>query len=216
MPKLLLAGLAVLLLAADAPAQPLPPPTAYSAEMLVTFKNSQVIFGMKIYRDGAKMMVEQFRDTPDPIEAWLPTVPPSRSRVYYNLDTHKWFSTDPDTNPSTVPGRPVTVSPNCRTGTFRNFWDDPFDRSAQLMEEFNRQNPIETGTTALNGFSTRILVSRTGATKMKIWLDTKYGLIVKAESQGRLLFELKKLTVEQPKASLLIDPPYCAFAVPTP
>ena len=216
MAKMLPAGLVALVVAAGAPAQPVPPPTAYSATMLVTL-SGPAIYGKKVYRDGARMMVEQFQDTPDPIGAFLaPTVQAHRSRVYYNLDTHQWFGTDPNEGPSTALDRPASVSPNCRTGTFQNLGDDPFEHSARLMEEFNRQNPVETGTATLNGFSTRIIESTTGAGKTKIWLDTKYGVIVKAESQGKLLFELKKLTVERPKASLLTEPSYCAFAVATP
>lgn len=113
-----------------------------------------------------------------------PAVQANRNRVYYNLDTHKWFATDPNEGPSTALDRPASVSPNCRTGTFQKLWDDPFERSARLTQEFSRQNPLETGTATLNGFSTRVLESATSAGKTKIWLDTKYGIIVKAVSQA--------------------------------
>jgi hypothetical protein len=82
------------------------------------------------------------------------------------------------------------------------------------MKEFNRESPVEIGTATLNGFPTRILESTTSAGKTKVWLDTNYGVIVKAESHGKLLFELKQLTVEHPKASLLTEPSNCAFALP--
>jgi hypothetical protein len=217
MAKMFLAGLVALDMAAVAPAQPVPPPTAYSATILVTLTNGPAIYGKRVYRDGARMMVEEFQDTPVPMGPFLaPTVQGHRGRVYYNLDTHKWFGTDPNAGPSTAPDRPASVSANCRTGTFQNLWDDPFEHSARLMEEFNRENPVETGTATLNGFSTRILESPTGFGKTKIWLDTKYGVIVKAESQGKLLFELKKLTVERPKAPLLTAPAYCPLAAATP
>ncbi len=217
MAKMSLVALVTLVTAAGAPAQSAPPPTAYSATMLVTLTSGPAVYGKKVYRDGARMMVEQFEDAPNPIGAFLaPTVQAHRSRVYYNLDTRKWFGTDANEGPSTALDMPASVSLNCRTGTFQTLWDDPFEHSAKLMEEFNRQNPVETGNATLNGFSTRILESTTGAGKTKIWLDTKYGVIVKAEAQGKVFFELRKLTVERPKASLLTEPSYCAFAVGAP
>lgn len=217
MAKIGLAVLVALGMAASPPVPAVPPPSAYSATMLVTFTSSPTVYGKKVYRDGARLMVEQFQDAPDPIGGFLaPTFQAHRSRVYYNLDTHKWFSTDANEGPSTAQDMPASVSPNCRTGTFQNLGDDLFERSAKLMEEFRLQNPVETGTATVNGFSTRVLQSTAGAPKTKIWLDRKYGVIVKAESQGKLFFELKRLTVERPKGSILIEPSYCAFAVATP
>jgi|GEM_PF-3413672 len=215
MARILLVALTALGMAAGAPAQTVPPPKAYSATMLVTFANNSTIYEKKVYRDGARMMVEQFQDAPTPLSPSLsPSAQLHRNRVYYNLDTHKWFGTDPSEGPSIQADRPASVSPNCRVGTFQNVFDDPFEHSTMLMEEFDRQNPVEKGTATVNGFSTRILESTTGAEKTKIWLDTKYGVIVKAESHGKLLFELRKLSVEKPKESLLTEPSYCSFATP--
>lgn len=113
MAKMLLAGVVGLVMAAGAPAQLVRPPTAYSATILVTLTNGAAIYGKKVYRDGARMMVEEFQDTPVPMGPFLaPPVQGHRGRIYYNLDTHKWFGTDANAGPSTAPDRPASVSAN--------------------------------------------------------------------------------------------------------
>src|ERR1700679_4296835 len=95
MAKVLLTGLVAVVWSPGSPAQPIPPPTAYSATMLVTRTSGPTIYEKKVYRDGNKIMVQEFQDYPEPISASLnPTVQLRRNRVYYNLDTHKWFRAD--------------------------------------------------------------------------------------------------------------------------
>jgi len=207
MSKLLVFSLAVLFNAGSGWTQTEAPPKAYTA---VTMRNSMKgpIVEAKIYRDGSKAVVDRTVLLPPS----APSSPgSSRARTYYGLDTHQWFRTDLNLGPSRYADQPFSASPNCTTGTFSDGWGDPFEESARLMREVNKRNPQQIGTEMVNGFRTRVLES-TGSDKIKVWLDTRYGLVIKAESGGRTIFEAKKLTVAEPKASLLTVPPYCEFA----
>ena len=80
------------------------------------------------------------------------------------------------------------------------------------MHDIDKLSPREIGTAMVNGFSTRVLESTTGPTKMKVWLDTRYGLMSQAEERGRLIYEVKHPTVASPPASFFAVPSYCAYA----
>lgn len=153
---------------------------------------------MKVYRDGDRGMVDIIKR---PVAGGIPV---TRPRSFYDLVNHKVFSLDLNGNP-----------PVCGAGTFGGDWGDPFEMTAGLMDDVNKQNPKQTGTETLNGFETRVLESTTGKDKIKVWLDTKYGMLVKADAGGTTLIEVKQLTLGPPTAGLLKVPASCAAAPPT-
>jgi hypothetical protein len=116
--------------------------------------------------------------------------------------------------PSSLPANLATVNaPDCRVGTFRdNEWGDIFARSNRMMADLNAHDPRQAGKEHLNGFETRILEATVFGTRTRVWLDTRYGLVVKLESQGRTQMEVKRLTLVKPGPAQLAPPPYCASA----
>ncbi|HEY3740931.1 MAG TPA: hypothetical protein VGL53_13855 [Bryobacteraceae bacterium] len=185
-------------------------PTVYSAAV-ETMQPGGPLVSRKIDRDGPRVTVE--RSTSLPFQAHGRQSPTPSTRVYYNLDFRRWFSTDLNYGPSISPNLPISSSPNCRAGTFDGTWGDPFIQSARLLSAVNQRSPSQTGTATLNGFSTRILETSTGNQKMKIWLDdATHGLVVRADIDGRTVFNVKRLTLAEPKASSFVPPTYCDFA----
>jgi hypothetical protein len=159
----------------------------------------------KIYRDGAKALMDI-------------TVPPSQQspkgmhhRSLYDLQTQRSYDWDP-----------MDPSVPCTPGAFSGDWGDPFASSAEMTADIPKQNPKQLGAETVNGIATQVLeVVPSGQGKSKLWLDPKYGLIVKWESMGpdgqyQSMIEVKELSFARPPASVFILPPNCAKAAAGP
>ena len=174
-------------------AQYAPAPTAYSATVVNSMMGPAVT--MQVHRDGNKAVVDQ-------------SYSGGHTHTLYDLQTHQTYSWDP-ANPSG----------SCSRGTFGGDWGDPFATSAGMTAEMNSQHPRELGSETINGFAAKVYESAgpAGALTAKVWLDPKYGLIVKLEmtqkgSPTRTIMETKQLTLARPAASLFTMPAACGQA----
>jgi len=177
-------------------------PIAYT----VTETNS--MFGptmmVKIYRNGSKALVDSSSgaDWPGP--------KPMHSRALYDLKTQRSLSWDLDD--SSVP---------CGNSTFSGSWGDPFADSASLLDDLNKQNPKQVGTATFLGLSAKILEASSPDGTMRVWLDTKTGLILKVLSippsgAPRTILEVTEVSYSAPPASLFAVPANCAAAAAAP
>jgi hypothetical protein len=182
------------LMASSAHAQSTKAPQVYSVtEVTSMFGPSMTL---KVDRDGDKAVVDE-------------TVPPHsagstgiHTRSYYNLKNHRSYSVDLD-----------FATANCSTGTIDDNWFDPFEMSATLMGDF--ANAREVGSETVNGIATKVLESgAVGPGYKKVWLDTASGLIVKAQAGTEIIFEVKRVSLAKPPASLFAVPAACTAAPP--
>jgi len=108
----------------------------------------------------------------------------------------------------------------CSTGTFSGSWGDAFADNAAQTAELVKQNPKNTGTETVNGFATKIFEIEQPI-KARIWIDSKYGIVVKAQitqagGQPQVVSEIKQISVGAPLASLFVLPADCAAAASAP
>ena len=195
------AACAVLLAACETSlrAQTAPAPTAYT----ITATNSMMVAGQvtKTYRLGSKALVDQSN-------AADPKAPHIRS--LYDLAKHTNLTWSwPD------------FSGGCGTGAFSGDWGDPFVFSASLLDDLNKQNPKQVGTTTVLGFSAKVLEVSSPDGTMRVWVDTKYGLLLKAQSippngAPRTIIEVTEMSFAPPPASVFAVPANCAAAAAAP
>ena len=183
-------------------AQSSPAPTVYT----VTEVNS--MFGpavnLTIYRNGMKAVIDS-------------TVAPDASnpkgthvRTLYDLQNQTNYSWD--TADAGVP---------CGGGSFSGDWGDPFAMSAGLSGDFVKQGGKETGTETVNGIATRVLEASTPQAKIKVWLDPKSGLLIRAmmtapNGDSRTMIDVKQVSLVAPAASIFMLPAKCAAVAKTP
>jgi hypothetical protein len=173
-------------------------PTAYT----VTVTNS--IFGpgerLKIYRLGAKVLVDQVSEASaaDPKAAHI--------RGLFDLETHRNLSWSwPDS------------SAGCSSGTFSGDWGDPFGNVDALAGQATRQ----VGTETLHGYVARIMEASDQGNTIRAWVDSKTGLVLKAQlsQQGaapRTILEVVTASFAPPPASVFAVPAVCAAAAAAP
>jgi len=152
----------------------------------------------KIYRDGSKALMDQSL----PPRATSPKG--YHSRALRDLQVHKYWLWHPD----------ETSSP-CGAGTFSGDWGDPFDFSASMTTSLRKQYQKESET--VNGIATEVFEFIGPRGGVKVWLDTKYGLIIKWDTiakngQHQTMLEVKEFSLAKPPASVFALPPACAGA----
>jgi hypothetical protein len=176
-------------------AQTTPAPTAY------TVTTTSSMFGppqiVKTYRLGSKVLVDQFSAT-DPKAA--------HSLSLYDLATHRNLSWSLPDN-----------SMGCSSGTFSGDWGDPFTGAADLLGPGAKQ----VGTETIHGMATKVMVGSASGATVKAWVDTKYGMIVKAQlsqagSPLKTVSEVTNINLAPPPASTFAIPKSCAAAAATP
>ena len=173
-------------------------PAAYT----VTVTNS--IFGpgerTTIYRMGSKVLVDQVSEASaaDPKAAHI--------RGLFDLETHRNLSWSwPDS------------SAGCSNGSFSGDWGDPFGNVDALAGQATKQ----VGTEMLHGFAARIMEASDQGNTLRAWVDTKTGLVLKAQltQQGappRTILEVVSANFVPPPASVFAVPAVCAAAAATP
>jgi hypothetical protein len=186
-PATTVAALAAILGGVRVSAQFVAPPTTYTVTATNAMMGSPET--VTTYRNGAKAVV----DITHPGQ-------PTSTRTLYDLTAHTARSW-------TVPG-----AAGCSNGTFSGDWGDPFAGSTDMAAQLAKQNAKSTGTETVNGFSTNIYEVAAGAQTIKAWVDTKYGFVVKMQSQGTTLNEVKSLSLDTPAASLFALPATCGAA----
>jgi hypothetical protein len=163
------------------------PPTTYTVTETNAMMGSPET--VTTYRNGTKAVV----DITHPGQA-------TTTRTLYDLQAHTAMSWS-------VPG-----SAGCSNGTFSGDWGDPFAGSSDMAAQLAKQNAKSLGAETVNGFSTNIYDVAAGAQTIRAWVDTKYGFVVKMQSQGKTIVEVKSLSVDTPAASLFALPATCGAA----
>jgi len=172
-------------------AQTTPAPTAYS----VTANNTMAgpVTVVNTYRLDSKAVVNE--RTPAPVAGGF-----SNIRTFYDLQKMVKYTWDP-----------VHTDVACIKANFTGDWGDPFAGADDLNQPGLKQVGVET----LHGFSTRIVqTAPTADGAMKAWVDTKTGMVVKAQllppgGAPITMTEVTSLTIGPPPASEFALPANC-------
>ena len=173
-------------------------PTAYT----VTVVNS--LFGpgewMKTSRLGSKVFVDQIAidKMADPNAPHVHTL--------YDLEKHRnisWYAPD--------------SSAGCSNGTFSGDWGDPFGSIDDLFGQATKQVGSET----ILGFAARIVEASAQGNTLRAWVDTKTGLVLKAQlgqtgATPKTIIEVKNASLTPPPVSIFAVPANCAAEAAAP
>ena len=159
---------------------------------------------VKIYRSGSKGLVDS-RSGPD----WKGPKP-MHTRALYDLNKQQSLSWDL-----------ADSSITCGNGTFSGSWGDPFEDSASLLADLNKQNPKQVGTETILGYPAKVLEASSPDGTMRAWVDVKTGLLLKAQATPasgapRTIIEVTEVSFAPPPASLFSVPANCAAAAAAP
>jgi hypothetical protein len=169
---------------------------------------SNAMFGpvltVHVYRNGAKAML----DSESAASAAMPNA--IHTRALYDLNTQQSLSWD--LADSSIP---------CGKSNFSGGWGDPFAASADLLNDLNKQNPKQMGTETVLGFSARILEASGPDGTIRVWIDTKTGLVLKALSipasgAPQTIIEVLSVSYAPPPDSVFAVPAVCAQAAAGP
>ncbi len=184
-------------------AQYAPAPEIYS----VTQRNSLMgpTVTEQIWRDGSKAAIDLTTPSTDPGGKT------SHVRTVYDLAAHSTISWDPTDSATT-----------CSSGKFSGDWGDPFAASAEMNAELSAK-ATQSGVESIHGVSAKIFNADMGASgKARVWLEPKYGLIMKAEMTApnaapRVILETVAASFAKPEAAAFAVPADCgAAAGPSP
>ena len=150
-----------------------------------------------VYRDASKAAIDLVQ-------------PGTHVRSVYDLEAHTVISWDAS-----------QAAAECGNGTFTGDWGDPFVGTAVIMEELNKQHPTPAAIEIVNGVSakSRSFVMEGTSGKSKVWIDPKYGMIMKillAQAGGapKVAFETTQMTLAAPPAARFV--PACKASAPVP
>jgi hypothetical protein len=155
---------------------------------------------MEIHRDGSKALIDS-------------KIPPGAAgakgvhhRTLYDLQAHKSYTWDL-----------VNASRPCGYTAFSEDWGDPFATSAGQTAGLAGANPKTLGREMINGIATKALevMDPGGGGEARLWLDERYGLIVKwvmfpPGGPARTVVEVMQFNPVKPPASLFVMPAICA------
>lgn len=181
----------------DLAAQYAPAPETYSVTQLSSLMGPTVI--ERIWRDGSKAVIELSTPSAEPGGK------ATHVRSYYDLAAHANVSWDP-----------TGTAPACGGGTFSGDWGDPFAASAEMNTELLSKKAAQTGTETINGVSAKVFDADLGANgKAKVWVEPKYGLIMKAEltapnAAPRVMLQTQTVSFAKPPASTFVLPAGCS------
>jgi hypothetical protein len=169
------------------------PPTAYSVTQINGMMGTPVT--VQIYRDGSKAVVDNIHGA-------------SHTRTLFDLQAHTNYTWDA-ANPAN----------GCSSGNFSGDWGDPFSTAdVDALLQSATQPP---GNETVNGFATKVMeaVDPKSKIKIKVWRETKSGLVVKADmtppgGAASTIIETKQFSAAKPSAALFVLPEPCAKAGP--
>lgn len=169
-------------------------PASYSATVVNGMLGGPI--AMQIYRDGSKAVIDH---------------PAQHSRSLYDLQAHTNYSWDLQ-HPEN----------GCSAGNFSGDWGDPFDTSDvdELLKSATGPPTSET----VDGFAAKAIEATDPKSKIKVrvWRESKYGLVVKADmtppgGATSTIVEVKQFSAMKPAAGLFVLPAGCGKpAPPTP
>ncbi len=157
-----------------------------------------------IYRNGTQAVI----DTNQPAQPG--GAPATRTLSLYDLKagvSHSW-------NP--------TASPvECTVGTFSGDWGDPFTMTADLLTEISKGDMKPAGNETLSGVPTQVYGGSAQGSSIKVWLDQKDGLVMRAEMSApnappMTVVNVTQISFSAPPASVFALPPACAGVKPPP
>lgn len=178
-------------------AQTAPVPTAYTVTEINSFGEPQL---MTIYRQGSKVLI----DLVSAAQAGDPKA--THTRNLNDLDTHRSLSWSwPDSTGS------------CGSGTFSGDWGDPFAGVDSLIGKDVKQ----VGTEKVHGFSAKVLEAATPSGTVRVWVDTKTSLLLKAQltapgAATKTFIEVTEASLTPPPASVFSVPASCAGTAAAP
>ena len=171
-------------------AQLAPAPTTYSVTAVNSMMGQPI--EMLIYRDGDKAVIDH---------------PKMHTRALYNLKAHTtltWDTEHPD---------------GCGQGSFTGDWGDPFQ--SDDVDAILKESTTPPGSDTVHGIATKVYEGTDPKSKLKIkvWRETKYGLILKADmtppgGAATTILETTKFSFIKPAAALFVPPPACAHIAP--
>ncbi len=191
-----LCGLVCLSLPVVGPlAQAQTPPTAYTiSEAMVGDPGT-----LTIYRNGDKIVMEAVRPT-------------QTSMSLYDLKTGVSLSWDPKASPI-----------QCSAGRFSGDWGDPFAMTAEVSGDIAKGDMKPIGTETVAGVSTQVYGESLPQGNVKVWLDKKDNLVIRATTAGpgvgtapTALVDIQKVTFAAPDPRLFTLPAACAGVHPAP
>jgi hypothetical protein len=172
------------------------PPTAYTITQtsVTTGPATQII-----YRNGAKAVLDVASAGDKP----------SVRRTVYDLQAHTSYSWD------------LSPAPVCGSGNFTGDWGDPFINSADANKDIASGPTTDAGPATIAGITVKgveAAVAQQG--KAKIWVEPKYGLILKlvffpTAGPAQTMIEVKQVSFTAPPASVFIVPASCTLPGPT-
>jgi hypothetical protein len=177
------------------------PPTAYSITQAANGGTTGTT--MITHRSGSKVVTEL-------VQSAQGTTPASRTLTLYDLKAGTTVSWDPAANP-----------PACSAGRFSGDWGDPFAMIADVNAGIAKGDLKPAGTETLAGVPARIYAGSSPQANMKVWVDVKDALVLRAEMSSpgappMRLVDISKVSLAAPAASLFEVPAACAGAKPPP
>jgi hypothetical protein len=145
---------------------------------------------MEISRDGNRVAVETSYPRDGKPNGF-------HVRAIYDLAAGKNYSVDLNQSPA-----------QCSAGNFSGDWGDPFGGLGELAA----LHPKDIGTETVNGMAAKVqeLTIPGQPGPAKVWIEGKYGLVLKLEMGGKTVMEVKKVSFAKPPASALAMPAACA------
>lgn len=178
-----------------------PSPISYTVIQAGSIPGAQTI----IYRSGSKALIVNSM----PAQG---ATPASNTYSLYDFAAGKNWTWNPDVK-----------EVGCSIGSFSGDWGDPFGDTAEILSDISKGQYKSAGTATMNGFATETYTGSESGANIKIWLDRKDGLIIRAEAsmlggQPMVTTNITKVSLAPPPMSLMNLPPICAGvkAPPTP
>jgi hypothetical protein len=195
-----IACLSLLLLTPAAFAQSAPP-TAYTIIEGVNGQNDGNT--ITVYRSGSKVLMESNHPA-------LGATPAARSFTLYDLTSGTTWTWDPTANPI-----------QCNAGKFSGDWGDPFGMTGELTDGIKKGELKPAGAETLAGVTTQVYAGSTSGAAIKVWLDQKDGLVIKAvvgvgTPQSMTMADIRRVMIGVPSATHFVLPPACAGTKPPP
>jgi len=151
-----------------------------------------------VYRDGTKALVDMG------FPAQTAGGAAHHTLTLYDLKEGTSYSWDPVSKPIA-----------CSAGSFSGDWGDPFATTAELSDGIAKGTLKAAGTATVNGFPVKVFAGDTPQAQMKVWLDEKDGLVIRAMMGApgaamQTLVDVTKASFVPPAASLFKLPAECA------
>lgn len=156
----------------------------------------------QIARDGSKVFIDQTVPAHPGAEAM-------HVRMIYDLDRHANYTWDL-----------VHANVPCdKPASFQGDWGDPFATSAEIRSQV-AQGAKQIGTETISGIAVNVLEASTPQMKAKVWVEPKYGLVMRIDmGMGNAplenKYEVKSISFGRPDASVFVLPAACAGALTT-